>query len=361
MSVKYSIRRFGFSIMAICLIICAPNVYAQDSPAALTSNNKHCISLDYIAGWMGIKVKTHNAGESVRLSNGKNTLVMDSGSIVATSGSKTILLSTCPILRDGVFYVPTKAVVRAFGGRATDTADGLQLDFAGKSTTVPYPAATQPASPIDKINADISDPRISLSSLAKTPVKSSRLWTYLNDFNAAASRVQPVLKAVSSSSALTFLSRIPVVGTPVSITQYTAHCLNASIQASQFLAKMHSQSDVPVRKAIEAVNLFQKSPSIDNVKSAVPAWKSAATALDKQLAQTDSTIALTQKMINAVTTVEDKVGDRLGRKAASEHVAGLTTFNRAARQYLLRLQGSKWEQSSLKSYFNRLADDGAKL
>lgn len=357
---------FGFIIiesLVICLIISffAPTAYAQDSPAVLTSNKEHCISLEYLAKWMGIQVKTHNSGESVRLSQGKKTLFLDSGSILATSGNKTSLLPTCPILRDSVFYVPTKAIVRAFSGRVSDTPDGLKLDFSGKSIVVPYPAVTEPGNTLDKISADISDPRISLSTLSNASPTSSRLWGYLKDFNAAASQVQPVLKAVSSSPALTFLSRIPVVGTPVSITQYAAACLNASIQASKFLAKMHSQSDVPIKNAIESIGSFQKTPSVDNAKLAVPVWNTAAAAMDKQLVQTNRTISLTRKMIDAVTNVEDKVSERLGKKAANEHVAGLSAFSSAARQYLVRLQASKWEQSSIKSYFKRLADDGAKL
>jgi hypothetical protein len=325
------------------------------------SNSEHCVSLDYLAGWMGINAVKQNDGNTFCLRQGKKSLVLDSGSVVATDGNGVRLLPTCPIKRDGTFFVPTKAVIGAFGGNAVDTSDGLRLEYDGKTVVLPNASETPAASGMDRIGHDIDDPRIPLPELAKASEKTSRIWTYLNDFNHSAARVQPTLKAISGSGTLSFLGRVPVVGSAVSVTQYTAQCLDASIQASRFLAKTHQETAEPVRKAVLATDLVRKSPSVQNVRSAIPIWIAAQAAIDKQLAQSDKAIDSGQRMLKSVKSLDENLRQHLGSKVASGDTAAIRVFSRETDQYILRLQGSKWELSALKSYFRILADDSGRI
>lgn len=346
-----------FGMLCLSTLLLSTLCFGEVSPSVLLSNNEECISADFLSAWTGIQVVKQNGGNSVRLQKGKKTLQMDSGCVTAADEHGVRLLPTCPIFKDGVFYVPTRAVLGAFGGNTADAPDGLRLEYAGKSTVVPHPQKPAALSGMERMRADIDDPRVALPEMAKSSVNSSRIWVYLDEFNRSVSKVQPVLKAISQSGPLSMIGRIPVVGSAVSITQYSAQCINASILASQYLAKTHQETAEPVRKAVLAADLVRRTSTASNVKSAIPVWKAADTAIEKQLRQNDGTIESTQKMVKAVKNLDAKIRERLGSRYASGNTAAIGVFSGAAERYVVRLQGSKWELSALKSYFQKLVAD----
>lgn len=338
----------------------ASAVRAEDAPLVIQSAGEECISAEYLAGWMGLKTATQNGGSTVLLRQGGKTLTLDSGSVVATDGNSEFLLPTCPIRKDSGFFVPVRAVLHAFGGTAVDTPDGLRMEYRGKTTLLPKPADLSAPSGLDRVRLDIDDPRIPLPEMVKSSIKTSRIWVYLDDFNKAAARVQPTVRMISNSLALRIIGKIPVVGTPASVAQSTAQCINTSLTASAFLAKTHRETAEPVRKAVLAVDRVKKSPSAESLKSALPLWEAAQTAVDKQIAQSDKTIATVRRMSATVKSLDKKVRERLGSKGSADSTA-IRTFSSATDRYVLRLQGSKWELSALKSYFKNLADDGRNI
>ena len=136
------------AMLCCCALACTGSVVqAQGYPEGakvLLVDSQHCTSLPELARWLNAAVTALPDEAAVRITRGKQYLQVQSGTILASSDSGLLLLPTCPTRVNGVWYVPTGAVVAQFGGTATPGAAGMQLQFQGQAVQLP-PATVLPA------------------------------------------------------------------------------------------------------------------------------------------------------------------------------------------------------------------------
>jgi len=324
----------------------------------LLSGGQHCCSLEPLTDWMGAKVTWGPAGKSANIICGGRTVVLQSGIAMMTDAhGMAKLLPTCPIRRDGKLYVPTRAVVEAFGGTADRTPSGLQLSYQGRTRLVPMATKPTPGGGMERIMVDLADPRVPLEDMQDLLNKADQIRKGVDTFNSAAGPMLPGLQAISKSRTLKLLGHIPYIGKAVSLSQDAAGATTEAVHLSKKMAKDDETQSAPLRRALQAAWRVQNSPTAESIRGARPAWQAALPAIDQQLTTNRKITGYVGKMRKALVGLDKLMKSHPGKVIPGEAPPNAESGVQAADQFLVLLQLQRWNLTTYRDYFGRLLAD----
>jgi len=349
----------GFTLPGRSPCAAAVGITAAD---VLVSGGQQCCSLTRLADCIGAHVEWGPEGRAAKVSCNGQTWMVESGlpMIVDTQGNARAM-PTCPVRRDGKMFVPTRAVVEAFGGMVTNVGHGLRVSLAGRSAVLPLAVKPPPAYGMDRLLDDIRDPRVPLEDVQRLIAKGDETRSQVDLFNSLAGPLKPGLDAISNSKMIKLLTRIPYVGEGIGLAQTAAGATKEAITLSEKLARFDETQSAPVRKALKAAWDVQQQPSADKVAAACPAWSAALPALNEQMLLNQKTTKYVGNMRLALQALDRFMREHPGRLSPGERPPDMKDSIRATDQFLVFLDVHRWQIRTQKEYLRQLVEDANHL
>jgi hypothetical protein len=328
-----------------------------DAVRTRLSDGVPCISISDLSRWLPAKAQIRRDGAGAHIAFGKQTLDLETGTVLASGPQGPLMLPTCPIFVDAELYAPTQAVVKALGGRTVSTAEGIQINYGSRSLMVPPATETTSADGGDTITQDLNDPKVPLKALASDSSRSNTIHQYASSFTSVVATVQPSVEIVRNSKVLMVLSYVPVVGSLVSTLRTLATALDMAVIESKKLVQTDAESGRPVRIAVIATGRLLSSHTDEQIQPARPLWSSALPALDKQVEQNSQMIAQIDQLTSIAGVAESKIQGFNRDHPKERIISPIRPLFAAADRFKLSLKASVWQERTLKRYFQKLLSD----
>lgn len=316
----------------------------------------HYTALTPIAEPLGLKVSWLDGAAGVKVAADKKYLVLYEGELLTGSSSGLLCLANPPLRRKGLLYVPTEIFMAQLGGEIVKEPEAWLLRFGAREFRVPLPDVPSYPRWVDKLVADLDDPRVPITEFRNVLVLKDDLRVVLDAYNTVSGPVKTALLALAESKLAKPLAHLPLVGELLSTAQLAAGATAEALAAGERLAAWDESLNVPVRRALVVCNRVSQHPGVELATAGLKDLKAAGPALDKQMAVWDKHAITLQQAGLALSLLEAKLKSFQGSEYAKKLGVTLvvTPAVQANQRLLLYTQSRRRNAELQKDYFARL-------
>jgi hypothetical protein len=327
-------------------------------PALRLDNTVYAAALP-LAEALGLKLTWRYGGSAAYLQADKSWLTVTAGSPLAAAPDGWTLLPTCPVKHLDALFLPVEPVVTRLGGAVQADGERLTVTLGDAKVVLTAPLEPPPPAGIERLKADLEDPRVPVRELRGSAELMGGLRGALNVANDVVGPITPILEAIAKSRVLALAKHVPVVGAFVGTAQDALGAAGEIGDLMHQLATFDDEQGKPIREAIEAAAKIADLPDLEAAAKVRATWQAAGPAFDDRLALLDKakTRLIEYNLLLGLLDLKLKDLDANGWAKHLPVPLTLAPARRALTDLKFHVDAERWRCNAQKAYFQRLVDD----